>query len=267
MGGMSQAVSAALLRIAIVDGDSANAAIACADASNNDIGANDTIIACIEQKTETNLSTDRTSTTTVSAAGEIKCSDDTADDKLIVLWIAQEAPANQQASPSFGFALVDGDSANTDIAVADKDGNNIDTEDALFAVLEKTASTGAVVDRTATSSITSDGNIQCTAATDGDQLIVMWMSRTGARAHDSVCIKFTLATMGLSDESDITVTGIATEDEVLAVFALDEASGLPLDEVAAETVITAANVVEIDQVSPTVTAGAQLWVLWLDKSA
>jgi len=31
--------------------------------------------------------------------------------------------------------------------------------------------------------------------------------------------------------------------------------------------ITAAGVIEIDQVSPTVTAGAQLWVLWLDKSA
>jgi len=264
---MSQAVSAALLRVAIVDGDSANTAIACADAAGNDIGANDTIVACIEQKTETNLSTDRTSTTTVSAAGEIKCSDDTDDDKLIVLWMAQEAPANQQASPSFGFALVDGDSANTDIAVVDKLGDNIDADDALFAVIEKTASTGAVVDRTATSSITSDGNIQCTADTSGDQLIVAWMSRTGARAYNSVCMKFTLATMGLSDESDVTVTGIATEDEVLAVFALDETSALPLDEVAAETVITDDDTVEINQVSPTVTAGAQLWVLWLDKSA
>lgn len=267
MGGMTQAVDAALIRMAILTGTTADTNIACADANSNDIGLNDTILASIELAQTDNTPTDRTSTTTVSAAGNVQCSVDTSNDKLVVFWMAQEADADQQASPSFGFALVDGTTATTNIAVADKDGTDIDTDDALFAVIEHATTTGAVTDRTAQCTITSDGNIQCSQDTSSDQLSVMWMSRTGTRAHGSVCIKFTLASMGLSDESDITVTGIATEDEVLMAMALDETSALPLDEVAAEATITAANTIRIDQVSPTVTAGADIWVFWLDKSA
>lgn len=267
MGGMTQAVSASLIRFAQVNGTTANTSIACADGSSNNIGANDTIIACIEQNQTHYVSADRTSTTTVYADGYIRCSVDTSNDVLLVIWMAQGAAANQQASPSYGFALVSGASANTSIAVADKDGNAIDTNDALIFVLEKATTTGAPTDRTAASTIYADGYIRCSADTSSDYLIVAWASRTGARAHNSVCIKFTLATMGLSDESDITVTGIATVDEILCALALDETSALPLDEVAAEVTISAADTIQIDQVSPTVTAGAQIWVLWLDKSA
>jgi hypothetical protein len=267
MGGMTQAVGAALIRFAQVNGTTANTSIACADAAGNNIGANDTIIACIEQ-TQTNYTTNnRTSTTSVYADGYIRCSVDTSNDVLLVFWMAQESAADQQASPAFGFALVNGASANTSIAVADKDGNAIDASDALIAVIEKATVTGAPTDRTGTSTIYADGYVRCSVDTSSDYLIVAWISRTAARAHDSVCIKFTLAIMGLSDESDVTVTGIATEDEVLLALALDETSGLPLDEVAAEVTITAADTIRIDQVSPTVTAGAQIWVLWLDKSA
>jgi hypothetical protein len=267
MGGMAQAVNASLIRVAVVSVTTANTSIACADGNGNNIGAQDTIIACIEQ-TQTNYnSNNRTTTTTVYAEGYIRCSDDTSNDTLIVFWMAQESAADQQASPSYGFALVNGAGANSSIAVADKDGIDINADDALIAVIEKTAVTGAVVNRTANSSIYADGYIRCTDATDGDQLIVIWSSRTGARAHSSVCIRFTLATMGLSDESDITVTDIAVEDEILMALALDETSALPLDEVAAEATITAADTIRIDQVSPTVTAGAEIWIFWLDKSA
>lgn len=71
--------------------------------------------------------------------------------------------------PTQKTTLVTGANANTNIAVAGiKKG-----QDALVSVIEVPAS-AALVDRTAACSITSDGNIQCTASTAGNQLIVFW---------------------------------------------------------------------------------------------
>lgn len=66
-------------------------------------------------------------------------------------------------------SLVAGAGANTNIAIA-----GIKTTDLLVSVIEVPAST-PLVDRSATTSITSDGNIQCTAATTGNQLLVTWL--------------------------------------------------------------------------------------------
>lgn len=66
--------------------------------------------------------------------------------------------------------VVDGDSADTDIPVA-----NITTRDTLESVIEFAA--GVPTDRTAACSITSDGNIQCTADTTGDKLVVRWWDK------------------------------------------------------------------------------------------
>jgi hypothetical protein len=71
-----------------------------------------------------------------------------------------------------GSAIVAGAAANTNIAIA-----GIKTTDELFMVLELATSTALPTDRLATSSITSDGNIQSTDATDSDVLIVQWISR------------------------------------------------------------------------------------------
>jgi hypothetical protein len=65
--------------------------------------------------------------------------------------------------------LVAGAAANTNIAVA-----GIKRRDLLLSVIENAA--GTLTDRTATTSITSDGNIQCTVDTTGDQLLVYWFS-------------------------------------------------------------------------------------------
>lgn len=78
-----------------------------------------------------------------------------------------------------GNAVVAGAGANTNIAVA-----GIKTSDVLVAVVElagpgEAAGQAAATDRTATSSITSDGNIQCTAATNTSadrRLLVQWFS-------------------------------------------------------------------------------------------
>ena len=68
------------------------------------------------------------------------------------------------------LVVVAGAGANTNIAVA-----GIKRKDALVAAIEVPAS-AALVDRTSATSITSDGNIQCTAATTGNQLLVSYVS-------------------------------------------------------------------------------------------
>lgn len=71
------------------------------------------------------------------------------------------------------FAVGTGAGADTNIAVT-----GITTSDTLAFVLEVTADTAALTDRTATSSITSAGNIQCTASTAGNQLIIVWYNKS-----------------------------------------------------------------------------------------
>lgn len=67
------------------------------------------------------------------------------------------------------FELVDGAATSTNIAVS-----GITTSDTLVMVLEQADSTALPTDRTATTSITSAGNIQCTATTENDKLLVLW---------------------------------------------------------------------------------------------
>lgn len=66
------------------------------------------------------------------------------------------------------FTIASGAGANTNIAISGIKRNSL-----LVSVIEIPAS-AAVVDRTATTSITSDGNIQCTASTSGNQVLVVW---------------------------------------------------------------------------------------------
>ncbi len=66
--------------------------------------------------------------------------------------------------------VVDGANPDTDIAVTD-----ITLDDTLESVMEFAA--GVPTDRTATCSITSAGNIQCSVSTTGDKLIVRWWDK------------------------------------------------------------------------------------------
>lgn len=64
-----------------------------------------------------------------------------------------------------------GAGANTNIAIA-----GIALVDTLVAVIEVPAN-AALVDRTATTTITSAGNIQCSATTAGNQVLVLWRDK------------------------------------------------------------------------------------------
>ena len=79
-----------------------------------------------------------------------------------------------QSKPRFAIksAVVAGAGADTDIAIA-----GILTTDTIVAVLELVGGGVDVTDandRTSTTSITSDGNIQCSVATTGDKLWVLY---------------------------------------------------------------------------------------------
>lgn len=71
--------------------------------------------------------------------------------------------------PLIKQALVDGKLADTNIPVA-----TIRKTDQLIGVIEFQTSTNNPTDQTSACSITSDGNIQCTAPTNGDKLLVTW---------------------------------------------------------------------------------------------
>lgn len=79
------------------------------------------------------------------------------------------APQVAVRGASANVDLVAGAGANTNIAIA-----AIRRGDILTKVIEVPAA-AALVDRTAVASITSDGNIQLTAATTGNQLLVFWL--------------------------------------------------------------------------------------------
>ena len=68
------------------------------------------------------------------------------------------------------ISVVAGAAADTDIAVT-----GIEVGDALGSVIE--FASGVPTDRTATTSVTSAGNIQCSEITTGDVLLVEWYDK------------------------------------------------------------------------------------------
>ena len=143
---------------------------------------------------------------------------------------------NAVGSLSLQTAVVAGAGANANIAVT-----GIAVEDTLIAVQESAVTTADPTDRTAASSITSAGNIQCTAATTSDTLIVLFHDASGP-GIDSPCIKAFLGT-GNDADTNITVTGIALEDTLLGVYELTSLDAVWTDRTATSS-ITAANTIQ-----------------------
>jgi len=81
MAGMTKAVSAICIKSAAVAGASANTNMAITGITTDDV-----LISVIEIATSTGIPTDRTSTTSITSAGNIQCTVDTSSDKLIVLY-------------------------------------------------------------------------------------------------------------------------------------------------------------------------------------
>ena len=67
------------------------------------------------------------------------------------------------------FNKLAGANADTDIAVA-----GIEVSSTIVFCLELATTSNDPTDRTATTSVTSKGNIQCSASTASDSLLLLW---------------------------------------------------------------------------------------------
>lgn len=267
MSAMTVSRRGALIGFDLVSGaaDSDTTGLAVSDADGNSISTDDEIIAIIELAQTTNAHTDRTAhaDTGIIAGGKITVAA-SANDTIAVWWMKNDPAYNEGQivdSPYIRAEVVNGTTADTNIAVS---GSH--TTDVLVSAVEVNATSGAWTDRTATTSFTSDGYIQCTDDTSSNQIFLIWIDTNYAIADSAVCYKFGYATMGLSDESDITLSGLTTSDSILVCVAFDETDYDALDAIQPDEItITATNTFRIDQVSPTVTASSKLFVIWHDR--
>tara|TARA_Y100000004_G_scaffold78964_1_gene88827 strand:+ start:153 stop:806 length:654 start_codon:yes stop_codon:yes gene_type:complete len=90
-----------------------------------------------------------------------------AGDKLFATTTSGRAADQAAALADIQIVLVDGAAADTNIAIT-----GIQTHDDIVFCFESATSTAVFTDRTSTTSITSDGNIQCTVDTSSDKLLV-----------------------------------------------------------------------------------------------
>ena len=82
--------------------------------------------------------------------------------------LKKTAPSASVRGLDLRVALLAGAGANTNMAVA-----GIKRSDVILSAIELPAS-AAATDRTSVVSITSDGNVQSTAALTGNQLLLIW---------------------------------------------------------------------------------------------
>lgn len=265
MGGMTNSRPGGLIGFDLVTGaaDSSTVGISITDSDGNAAKTTDEIIACIELAQTTNAWADRTAAAEIITGSKLTVPTSTND--VVAVWFMKTDPAYNEgrvvSSPYIRAEIGTGALANTNIAIS---GSH--TTDVLVSAVEVDATSGAWTDRTAASSFTSDGYLRCTASTNGNSVFVIWMDTNYEVADAAVCWKFAITTMGLSDESDITLTGVATTDSIPVCVAFDETSYAALDAIQpSEITISAANTFQIDQVSPTATSGAKMFTIWHDR--
>lgn len=209
---MSQAVSSANIKMAIVTGGNAAAELTCAATDGTSIGVNDEIIFALEKATSSELFTDRTAHMSIPSAGKVACSDATNNDTLVVMWMAKDN-AIAIASPKLVVGVVAaGMSPNETLLLS-----GIEEDDELIACFTVNTTTGAFVNITATCTITGSGEITYPTGTDYPVLVFYW-DKTGAIADDSVCYKAVLVTGTLSPGGTVAVSGITENDEIISVI-------------------------------------------------
>ena len=223
---MSKSVDAMALKFNLVTGANASTNMAVSG-----IATEDTIICCVESATATAALTDRTTTTSITSAGNIQCSAATNSDLLFLLW--HDASIAGIDAICLKSAVVGGDDANIDMAIT-----GIKTEDTLIAVLQATQTTGILVDRTATSSITSDGNIQSTTAFDNTTSDLAWVIYHDASAA-GVEAPNVKASILAGSATTSTFTGAATSDTLWSVIEFSNTDYIPTDRTSTSSISAA----------------------------
>jgi len=166
-----------------------------------------------------------------------------------------------RSSNAFKFELVDGDSASTNIPVA-----NVTTSDELVFIghFSTKANIASLVDDTANCSITSAGNIQSATDTSSDLLMAVWNDVTdGPNTRSAMGLQFEILT-GTTAATNITVTGATTDDEILFVghFSTLASIATVVDDTANCSFATDGNFQ-----SATDTSNDMLFVIWNDLTS
>lgn len=163
--------------------------------------------------------------------------------------------------------VVAGAAANTDITCEANDGTALAYGDVLVMVMEMTVTTNAWVDRTGNSAIQSDGKLQCTDATDSDVLIVLWEAATSASdANDSFHIMSGIDLSVSAGQTQFDISGITTNDILIAVWGIDGTSGAIEDFTGRATIENDGEVELEDEVSPLL-VDDDIYVLYYDVSS
>lgn len=148
-----------------------------------------------------------------------------------------------------------GAAANTNIAVT-----GITTDDTIICALELSATHYLPTDQTRRCSITSAGYIQCTKTTATDTLWVLWHDASSNAAIDAPCLKFNYVN-GAAASTNMAVTGIATEDTLLAAIAVTDTTAEWADDLD-QCSITSAGYIQ----STTDLSTKSLILIWHDAS-
>lgn len=150
--------------------------------------------------------------------------------------------------------VVNGAAASTDMTVT-----GIETEDTIIFAQGFADTTAAPTDRTSTITITDSNDIQSSANLSAESLLVLWHDASG-RGIGTLNLRG-IATAGAAASTDMTITGITTEDTIIAAWECDDTSGLFTDRTSTITITD-----DDDIQSSADCSGGTVWVFWHEGS-
>jgi hypothetical protein len=171
--GGEKVFDALCLKAALVTGGAGAAQLTCTG-----IETEDTLLGVFEFTTAASVASmkDITHLCSIPAAAKVACSAATTNNHLLVFW--HDANGVGYDYSNLRFALVDGTTADTDIACADANSNAIAVADVVIFCLHITtkASVATLADLTSECHAThTAGSIQMeTTDTSNDQLLLIW---------------------------------------------------------------------------------------------
>jgi len=260
---MTRATRAGLLKFALVSGaaDSDSAGVTTAAQDGTAITTSDILISVMELAATTNVWTDVTadSDTAIIAGGKVTFPA-SAGDVVAILWLARDAGL-QVASPFVASEVGAGALADVDITIS-----GIAVGDVIVAAVEINVTSGAWTDRTGTTSITEADTVQCTASTNGNTVMVIYMDLTGPRSFAALNLHFGIGTVDASPgdtDSTITLTGVNAEDALLMAVAVDETDYDVVDDITSYCVVSADDTLTFsNEPSETTTSGSKVFCLY-----
>ena len=147
-----------------------------------------------------------------------------------------------------------GAAANTDITVT-----GISTDDTIIAALELNATHYLPTDQTRRCTITDTNDVQCSKTTASDVVWILYHDAS-AQGIEAPCLKY-VQVNGAAANTNMAITGIATEDTLLCVMALADTTAAWTDDLAQCSITSAGNIQ-----SSTNNSTATLLIIYHDAS-